>query len=61
MLGHKSATTTWDLYGHLYGDQLDTVADAMDAARTAALGSAASGGYPVGTGAAVVELNSGRK
>jgi integrase len=36
MLGHKSATMTFDLYGHLFGDQLDTVADAMHAARAAA-------------------------
>jgi integrase len=36
MLGHKSATMTLDLYGHLFADQLDEVADAMDAARTAA-------------------------
>jgi hypothetical protein len=34
MLGHKSATMTLDLYGHLMADQLDQVADAMDAART---------------------------
>jgi hypothetical protein len=33
MLGHKSATMTLDLYGHLLADQLDQVADAMDAAR----------------------------
>lgn len=26
---------TLDLYGHLYADRLDEVADAMDAARTA--------------------------
>lgn len=37
MLGHKSATMTWDLYGHLFPDRLDVVADAMDAARAAAL------------------------
>lgn len=37
MLGHKSATMTLDLYGHLFADRLDTVADAMDAARLAAL------------------------
>jgi integrase len=37
MLGHKSATMTLDLYGHLFPDRLDTVADAMDAARTVAL------------------------
>ena len=36
MLGHKFATMTLDLYGHLFADQLDEVADAMDAARTAA-------------------------
>ena len=28
---HKSATMTLDLYGHLFADQLDEVADAMDA------------------------------
>lgn len=37
MLGHKSATMTLDLYGHLFPDRLDEVADAMDAARTAAV------------------------
>jgi integrase len=36
MLGHKSATMTLDLYGHLFEDQLDEVADAMDSARAAA-------------------------
>jgi integrase len=36
MLGHKSATLTLDLYGHLFGDQLDEVADALDAARNSA-------------------------
>ncbi len=41
MLGHKSATMTLDLYGHLFPDRLDTVADAMDAARTVALDAAA--------------------
>jgi integrase len=35
MLGHQSATMTLDLYGHLLTDQLDEVADAMDAARAA--------------------------
>jgi integrase len=33
MLGHKSATMTLDQYGHLFGDRLDVVVDAMDAAR----------------------------
>ncbi len=37
MLGHKSATMTLDLYGHRFPDRLDTVADAMDAARAVAL------------------------
>jgi integrase len=32
MLGHKSAAMTLDQYGHLFGDQLDEIADAMDAA-----------------------------
>jgi integrase len=32
MLGHKSATLPLDLYGHLFPDRLDVVADAMDAA-----------------------------
>jgi integrase len=36
MLGHKSATLTLDLYGHLFADQLDDVADALDAAARAA-------------------------
>jgi integrase len=56
MLGHKSATMTLDQYGHLFGDRLDVVADAMDAARTAALASGGAGGYPVGSRGEVVEL-----
>ncbi|HEX3827210.1 MAG TPA: site-specific integrase [Sporichthyaceae bacterium] len=40
MLGHKSATMTLDLYGHLFGDRLDEVADRLDVAATAALASA---------------------
>ena len=35
MLGHKSATLTLDRYGHLFGDELDRVAERMDAARSA--------------------------
>ncbi|MEV6102117.1 site-specific integrase [Nocardia sp. NPDC051981] len=31
MLGHKTATLTLDLYGHLFPDDLDTVAAAMNA------------------------------
>jgi integrase len=37
MLGHKSATMTLDLYGHLFPDQLDEVAEALDVARAAAV------------------------
>jgi integrase len=37
MLGHKSATMTLDLYGHLYADQLDDLGDRLhDAAMGAA-------------------------
>ncbi|MDT0309268.1 site-specific integrase [Streptomyces sp. DSM 44917] len=36
MLGHASATMTLDVYGHLFPDRLDQVADALDAQRTAA-------------------------
>jgi integrase len=32
MLGHKSATMTLDLYGHLFDGRLDEVADALDRA-----------------------------
>jgi integrase len=56
MLGHKSATMTLDQYGHLFGDRLDVVADAMDTARTAALASVSADGYPIGTRGEVVDL-----
>jgi integrase len=36
MLGHASATLTLDRYGHLFGDELDAVAERIDAARTRA-------------------------
>jgi integrase len=32
MLGHASATLTLDRYGHLFGDELDAVADRLDEA-----------------------------
>jgi integrase len=38
MLGHKSATVTLDQYGHLFGDDLDTIADRLDARAQEALG-----------------------
>ena len=37
MLGHKAAVMTLDLYGHLFPDRLDEVADALDVAARAAL------------------------
>ena len=30
MLGHQSATMTWDLYGHLFPNRLQEVAEALD-------------------------------
>lgn len=30
MLGHASATLTLDRYGHLFGDEVDSVADGLD-------------------------------
>jgi hypothetical protein len=36
MLGHASATLTLDRYGHLFGDELNAVADRLDAARASA-------------------------
>ena len=48
MLGHKSATMTLDVYGHLF----DVAADAMDLARSAALADV----YPLCTGAEVVPM-----
>lgn len=37
MLGHKSAAMTLDIYGHLWPDRLDEVADVLDAGRKSAL------------------------
>ena len=37
ILGHKSATMTRDLYGNIFGERLDVVADAMDSARASTL------------------------
>lgn len=37
MLGHKSATMTLDVYGHLFPDRLDEVADALDRGRLSEL------------------------
>jgi integrase len=49
MLGHASAAMTLDRYADLFDDDLDAVADRLDAARTA-------GVYPLCTGADVVTL-----
>ncbi|UQX89208.1 site-specific integrase [Jatrophihabitans telluris] len=54
MMGHKSATMTLDLYGHLFTDRLDEVADRMDKARADA---AVARPLPEGT---VVDLQSVR-
>lgn len=48
MLGHKSAVMTLDLCGHLFGDRLDEVGEALDDAARAA------GVYPMCTGAEIV-------
>jgi hypothetical protein len=56
MLGHKSATMTLDLYGHLFGDRLDEVADALDAAAAPALARV----YPMCTEAEIVPLPEAR-
>ena len=42
MLGHSSAAMTMDVYGHLFSDRLDEVADALDTARSEAAKSAAA-------------------
>lgn len=48
MLGHASATLTLDRYGHLFGDELDAVADRIDiAARAAADSSRTNRGLKV--------------
>jgi integrase len=53
MLGHASAAMTLDQYGDLFGDRLDEVAAAMDAARAAAVA------HPLPTGQ-IVDLNAMR-
>ncbi|WP_327289470.1 tyrosine-type recombinase/integrase [Streptomyces sp. NBC_01198] len=40
MLGHKSATLTLDVYGHLFPDRLDEVSDKMDERRAMLLAKA---------------------
>ncbi len=50
MLGHKSATMTLDLYGHLFPDQLDEVADRLDPAARAVV-------YPLCTRADMISIS----
>lgn len=54
MLGHASAVMTLDRYADLFDDDLDAVAERLDAAR-------AAGVYPLCTGAAVVDLSAVRR
>lgn len=42
MLGHADAAMTLNVYGHLFPDRLDEVADVLDLRRTAALAKLAS-------------------
>lgn len=42
MLGHKDASMTLNIYGHLFPDRLDEVADALDAGRAVALAMASA-------------------
>ena len=57
MLGHASAAMTLDVYGHLFGDRLDTVAEAMDALRTASIAAPPS----ASTSSAVLNLDRARE
>ena len=50
MLGHKSAIMTLDLYGHLFPDRLDEVADRLDAAARAVV-------YPLCTRADIIPMS----
>ena len=61
MLGHKSATMTLDLYGHLFPDQLDQVADALDSAMRALADVYVADVYPSCTKADVVDLETWRQ
>jgi site-specific recombinase XerC len=70
LLGHKTATLTLDRYGHLYPDDLETVAIAFDAAaQTAAddlravptLNVVVSAGNSLLTGWQIQDSNLGRR
>jgi integrase len=53
-LGHSSATMTMDTYGHLFENRLDDIAEALDAARTAARSAAPKTPDPAVTADAVI-------
>lgn len=55
MMGHASATMTWDRYGHLYDKDLDGLAHSLDAVRTEHL--RATRGQSAANGANVVSLD----
>jgi Phage integrase family len=70
LLGHKTATSTLDRYGHLYADDPETVATAFDAAaQTAAddlrmiptLNVVVSAGNSLLTGWQIQDSNLGRR
>ena len=54
MMGHASATMTWDRYGHLYDDDLDNVAKRLHADRSKLLRK--SRGQSADSGKRVVEI-----
>ncbi len=54
MMGHVSATMTWDLYGHLYDEDLDQVADRLGEVRERFLHTPC--GLPADQGPTVVQL-----
>ncbi|MCU1655613.1 MAG: xerD [Pseudonocardiales bacterium] len=56
MLGHKSATMTLDLYGHLFENRLDEVADRLDSAARAS-----TDVYRLCTQAEIVDLDQRRR
>lgn len=61
MLGHSSAAMTMDVYGHLFHDRLDEVADALDKARAEA-SKAAEDAAAAGAGAdSAVAKRGGRR
>jgi hypothetical protein len=54
MMGHASATMTWDRYGHLYDGDLDSVAERLDSARAEFLRTAC--GQPADSAGKVVKI-----